>query len=290
MGLLDDKLSPRERIEVINAVRGKLPIDYSTEMTIIPVEFEEQSSRIPVILPEREAINSFFEDFYMKRGTCQIWYRTTAEWDSDPTLIARKDIIYVYIDADSYVDPETGKTVYVPAIKLGDDVSYLIDLPLMSASTSSVVIQHIEDTYIHFLPGEKDEFIAALDSKASKADLNDVVEINAPTGTFNEATLNSLLNNRIKPIQYNGKLFTYTVRQDNKYRYLTTSEDPNEVQYVEVNIETGTWEYKVNSNQVLEDHIQDQVRHITANERTFWNSKLNCIDTVSEERFILNRN
>jgi hypothetical protein len=41
MGLLANKLSPRERIEVINAVRGKLPIDYSTEMTIIPVEFEE---------------------------------------------------------------------------------------------------------------------------------------------------------------------------------------------------------------------------------------------------------
>ena len=41
MGLLDNKLTPVERVKVINAVRGKLPIDYSTEMTIIPVEFEE---------------------------------------------------------------------------------------------------------------------------------------------------------------------------------------------------------------------------------------------------------
>jgi len=44
-------------------VRGKLPIDYSTEMTVIPVEFEEQSSRIPVIIPEREDVPSFFEDY-----------------------------------------------------------------------------------------------------------------------------------------------------------------------------------------------------------------------------------
>jgi hypothetical protein len=44
----------------------------------------------------------------MHRGDCRILYKTTAEWDADPTLVAHKDTIYVYIDADSYVDPETG--------------------------------------------------------------------------------------------------------------------------------------------------------------------------------------
>jgi hypothetical protein len=34
-------MTPQERIKVINAIRGNLPIDYSTEMTVIPVEFEE---------------------------------------------------------------------------------------------------------------------------------------------------------------------------------------------------------------------------------------------------------
>ena len=37
----------------------------------------------------------------------------------------------------------------------------------------------------------------------------------------------------------------------------------------------------------LEDHINDQIRHITAEERAFWNNKLNC--DVSGETLQLNR-
>ena len=40
----------------------------------------------------------------------------------------------------------------------------------------------------------------------------------------------------------------------------------------------------------LNDHINDNIRHITSAERTFWNNKLNCNDTVSDEVLILNRN
>ena len=109
-------MTPQERIKIINAVRGKLPIDYSTEMTIIPVEFEEQSSRIPVIIPEREKIKSFFEDFYMERGTCKLIFRTTAEWDAEPELISHKGNIYVYTDAESYIDPVSGEMVKLTVV------------------------------------------------------------------------------------------------------------------------------------------------------------------------------
>lgn len=40
----------------------------------------------------------------------------------------------------------------------------------------------------------------------------------------------------------------------------------------------------------LNDHINDNIRHITSAERTFWNNKLNCNDTVAEEVLVLNRN
>lgn len=40
----------------------------------------------------------------------------------------------------------------------------------------------------------------------------------------------------------------------------------------------------------LQAHITDNVRHITAAERTFWNNKINCVDAVSENNLILNRN
>lgn len=290
MGLLDNKLSPRERIEVINAVRGKLPIDYSTEMTIIPVEFEEQSSRIPVILPEREAVNSFFEDYYAARGMCRIIYKTTAEWDADPDLIAKKEIIYVYLDADSYVDEVTGETVYVPAIKLGDNESRLIDLPMMTASTSSVVMQHLEDQYMHCQPGEREALYQALDNKPDWSELYNYIEINEPQGTFDPEDLSSLIDNRLLQISYDGALYTYVINTNGTYRYMSVSDDPNEAKFIDVNPLTGAYSCTTAINQVLDDHIKDQVRHITASERTFWNNKINCVDTVSEERLILNRN
>ena len=36
-------------------------------------------------------------------------------------------------------------------------------------------------------------------------------------------------------------------------------------------------------------HINDTVRHITAQERTFWNNKINCEDTVEDEILVLHR-
>lgn len=41
---------------------------------------------------------------------------------------------------------------------------------------------------------------------------------------------------------------------------------------------------------LLQDHINDQVRHITPAERTFWNNKLNLVESISNEVLILNRN
>ena len=39
----------------------------------------------------------------------------------------------------------------------------------------------------------------------------------------------------------------------------------------------------------LNKHINDEVRHITAAERQFWNNKLNLSEAVEEETLILNR-
>ena len=278
----------QERVKVINAVRGKLPIDYSTEMTIIPVEFEEQSSRIPVVIPEREDVNSFFEDYYGARGTCRILYKTTAEWDADPTLVGQSHFIYVYLDADSYVD-EHGETVYVPAIKLGDGTTLLINTPMMTAAISSAVLAHLEDTYTHIQAGEREALQATLDSKVDRADLTEYVEIDEEEGEFDSDTLNLLQTNPLKQIKYDDCIYTLTMHRGATYRYTTGADDANFVKYIDVNVSASTWHCYNNPNAVLQEHINDQVRHITASERVFWNNKLNY-DTVSEERLVLNRN
>lgn len=39
----------------------------------------------------------------------------------------------------------------------------------------------------------------------------------------------------------------------------------------------------------LLSHINDSIKHITSAERTFWNNKLNCQDSVINETLVLNR-
>lgn len=43
-------------------------------------------------------------------------------------------------------------------------------------------------------------------------------------------------------------------------------------------------------SQKLVEHINDTERHITEEERLFWNNKVNCQDSVVNETLILNRN
>lgn len=282
-------MTPQERIKIINAVRGKLPIDYSTEMTIIPVEFEEQSSRIPVIIPEREKIKSFFEDFYMQRGTCKLIFRTTAEWDAEPELISHKGNIYVYTDAESYIDPVSGETVYTPKIKLGDDVTPLIDVPFVASDTEEFVLEHIANTEVHWQTGEREALREELDNKVNSSDLNDPIEISATSGVFTEEELTLLKNNPLKKILYNDHLYALVVKRNGVYRYTSVNSDPNIIPYIDVTLETAVWSCGTNMNTTLTDHINDTTCHITEEERNFWNNKLNC-NAVSEERLVFNRN
>ena len=39
----------------------------------------------------------------------------------------------------------------------------------------------------------------------------------------------------------------------------------------------------------INTHINDNIRHITAQERTFWNNKINCNDTVVDNNLVLTR-
>ena len=289
MGLLErNDLTQQERVQIINTLRGKLPVDYSTEMTIIPVEFEEQSSRIPVIIPEREDVPSFFEDFFTQRGSCLIIYKTTAEWNADPTLVGQRSVLYAYLDADSYQD-EHGNTVYIPAIKLGDGVTPLIDVPFMTASTSQEVIHHLEDAYAHWQEGEREALQATLEGKVDTTQFSEYIEINEAQGYFDAETIAIIQTDPIKRIKYDDHIYTMTMRRAGVYRYTTGSDNANFAKYIDVNVNDSSWHCYNNANEVLAEHIQNTEIHITDAERTFWNQKLNY-DAVSEERLILNRN
>ena len=150
-------MTEQERIKVIDYVRGELPIDYLTETTIIPVEFEERSSRIPIIIRDTEDIEATVIDFYAQKGQCVIRYGTTEEWNAQPSLITDKGTIYVYLDKEIITDTE-GNITYIPGIKVGLNNNYLINTPFIGDDIWQHLLKHIQNAMIHIQPGERERW------------------------------------------------------------------------------------------------------------------------------------
>lgn len=67
----------------------------------------------------------------------------SANWDSNPDLIAEQGIVYVY--ADKF----TGESGYIPGIKIGDGTSYLIDMPFVADDIREQLMNHINNMQLH---------------------------------------------------------------------------------------------------------------------------------------------
>lgn len=81
-----------------------------------------------------------------------IYYNTVEGWNQQRDLIAQKDALYIYTDA-SQID---GKNV--PAIKIGDGTSYLIDAPFLVSTTTDEMNAHIRNTAIHVSSEDRDRW------------------------------------------------------------------------------------------------------------------------------------
>lgn len=81
-------------------------------------------------------------------GTVKIYRATTEDWDSQTTLVSEADAIYIYTDHDTYDDED------LPAIKIGDGTSFLIDMPFITDHTSEL-LNHLADGDIHVTIQEK---------------------------------------------------------------------------------------------------------------------------------------
>lgn len=58
--------------------------------------------------------------------------RTTAEWEADPTYLSDAGIVYIYSD---YSQDSEGHGL--PGYKIGDGVSYVVDLPFLSTAIAT---------------------------------------------------------------------------------------------------------------------------------------------------------
>lgn len=86
-------------------------------------------------------------------GLRSIQYDTVENWNAQSTLIAAEGAIYIYSNYSTIT--EQGTTKNIPAIKIGDGTSYLIDMPFVGQDIAEQLLAHIADTTMHVTADEK---------------------------------------------------------------------------------------------------------------------------------------
>ena len=64
-----------------------------------------------------------------------VYYGTTSYWDAQTSLVGKAGYIYIYSNHQTVTI--NGEIYNVPAIKIGDGSSYLIDIPFLSGGSNS---------------------------------------------------------------------------------------------------------------------------------------------------------
>lgn len=99
----------------------------------------------------------------------EVQYATTDFWDNCRGYIPNKGQIIVYSDYKTIT--KDGKTVTVPAIKIGSGNGYIQDLPFVGDDIRDEILKHISNTNIHVTPEEK----AYWNNKLNVTDIREVV-------------------------------------------------------------------------------------------------------------------
>ena len=87
-------------------------------------------------------------------GLHSIYYDTKANWNAQASMISERGAFYIYSDYRTEVD-EVGNPTFYPGIKIGDGVSYLIDLPFMSDTAAIELYEHLADETVHISQAER---------------------------------------------------------------------------------------------------------------------------------------
>ena len=96
-----------------------------------------------------------------------------------------------------------------------------------------------------------------------------------PTGTLEEDTLNLLISSRLNKLIYLDNIYSLSTKDNRYWRYMGQTTDPNLLNTIVVDSVTGEYTYSSIGNAELQNHINDNERHLRQGEREFWNNKLN---------------
>ena len=146
----------------------------------------------------------YLQDAIVASGA-KIYYDTSENWETKGTEISEKGSLYVY--SDKYISGDTN----VPAIKVGDGISKISNLPF----TDEPLKNSIEDLF--------------------NSTNYDVVE----GGTVDDSQKPLIQDH--KPITINSKVYYYSMEDDSNYYYFNSNSSDNKVYTDILKISKQTW-------------------------------------------------
>lgn len=133
------------------------------------ITVDDEMSDISTNPVQNKVIKSYTDEALTQlyRDVAKILTGTQAQWDSDPQRISEKNVIYIYTDHEIIDDKP------IPAMKIGDGRTYLIDMEFIT-DYAAELLEHINNGDIHVTLEEKrfwnnkvtcDESMLVVDSK-----------------------------------------------------------------------------------------------------------------------------
>ena len=90
----------------------------------------------------------------IRQNYAAVYYDTKENWNAQTRLKSERKAIYIYSN-QSYIDDGEGGQIPVPAIKIGDGTSYLIDMPFVNNDLMLQLADHINDKIVHITEEER---------------------------------------------------------------------------------------------------------------------------------------
>lgn len=129
--------------------------DYDADW-VMPLDTVTPDSMSPVM--SSAVYGAILEAIASIMRTCApVYYDTEENWNSQTSLVAERRAVYVYSN-HVYLNDGHGNQYPVPAIKIGDGTSYLIDMPFVNQDVAIQLATHINNTIIHVTGQDKENW------------------------------------------------------------------------------------------------------------------------------------
>lgn len=100
-----------------------------------------------------------------------IHYDYTEAWNAHPEIISEVGNLYIYRDYKQVENPD-GTITDIPAIKIGDGTSYLIDMPFVATGDDEDFIDHINNWSIHVSGPDRTNWDQKVSANVDEAEEN----------------------------------------------------------------------------------------------------------------------